>query len=56
MELHIINADKALYYIEIYRNCIKIHQNDQAQKDAKKHQKFDFGIEPKILTLLPTCF
>ena len=23
-----INADKALYRIQIYRNCIKIHQSD----------------------------
>ena len=22
----------------------------------KKRQKFDFGMEPKIKTLLPTCF
>ena len=37
--LHIINADKALYRIEIYRNCIKIHQNDLVQKDIKKAPK-----------------
>ena len=32
-------ADKALYRLEIYRNCIKIHQNDEVQKPSKTHQK-----------------
>ena len=26
------------------------------QKTSKTHQKFDFEMVPKILTLLPTCF
>ena len=30
-----MNADKALYHIQIYRNWIKIHQNDLVQKDVK---------------------
>ena len=34
-----IYADKALYHIKIYRNCIKIHQNDKVQKDVKNASK-----------------
>ena len=33
-KLHKLNADKAPYCIQIYRNCIKIHQNDLVQKDV----------------------
>ena len=40
-------ADKALYHTEIYRNCIKIHQNDLVQKTSKNTQKFDFEMVPK---------
>ena len=28
----------------------------KSKKTSKTRQKFDFGMEPKILTLLPTCF
>ena len=39
-KLHKINADKALYCIEIYRNCIKMHQNDlKFLKDVKNASK-----------------
>ena len=55
-KLHKINADKALYRIKTHRNCIKIHQNDQVQKDVKTRQKFDFQMEPKISKLLPKCY
>ena len=27
-----------------------------AKKTSKTRKKFDFGMEPKITTLLPTCF
>ena len=40
----------------MYRNYIKICQNDEVQKDVKNASKFDFGMEPKITTHLPTCF
>ena len=57
LKLHEINADKVLYRIQmIYRNCIKIHQSDYVQKDVKNASKIDFGLEPKITTLLPICF
>ena len=32
-------TQKALYRIEIYRHCIKIHQNDKVQKDVKNAPK-----------------
>ena len=38
------------------QNCIKIRQNGQVQKDVQTRQTFDFGMEPKITTLLPTSF
>ena len=50
------NANKALYHLKIYRNCIKIHKNDQVQKDVKTRQKFDFRMKQKITTPLPKCF
>ena len=56
MKLHKINADKALYLIKIYRNCIKIHKMTKSRKTSKTRQKFDFRMKPKITTLLPTCF
>ena len=28
----------------------------KSKKTSKTRQKFDFGMEPKITTLLPTCF
>ena len=34
-----MNVDKTLYRLKIYRNCIKIRQNDQVQKDAKNSSK-----------------
>ena len=33
-----------------------MRQNDLVQKDVKTRQKVDFGMEPKLTTLLPTCF
>ena len=27
----------------------------KSKKTSKTRQKFDFGLEPKITTLLPTC-
>ena len=54
MEIHKRNADKAPYCKQIYRNCIKIHQNDKVQKDVINASKF--RMEPKIITLLPICF
>ena len=37
-------------------NCIKIRQNDLVQKKREMRQKFDFGMEQNITTLLPTYF
>ena len=28
----------------------------KSKKTSKTHQKFDFGMEPKMTKLLPTCF
>ena len=42
--------------IKTCRNCIKTRQHDQVQKDVKIIQKFDFWMEPKMKTLLSTCF
>ena len=28
----------------------------KSKKTSKSRQKFDFGMEPKITTLLPKCF
>ena len=28
----------------------------KSKKTSKTRQKFDLGMEPKITTLLPTCF
>ena len=28
----------------------------KSKKTSKTPQKFDFGMEPKITTLLPACF
>ena len=53
--LHKINVDHKLYCIKIYRNCIERRQNDdKSKKMSKTLQKFDFGMEPKVTTLLPT--
>ena len=38
-KLHKINADKALYRIQIHRNCIEIHQNDPSPKRRPKRVK-----------------
>ena len=35
-KLHKTNADKALYRIKIYKNCIEIHQNYASPKDVPK--------------------
>ena len=51
--LHKIYADKALYRIKIYRNCIKIHQIDKVQKYVKNASKFEFRRKPKLTTILP---
>ena len=40
-------ADKALYHIKIFRNCIKIQQNDQVQKDVKNASKIWLQNEAK---------
>ena len=39
-----INADKALYRIEIYRTCIKYTKMTKSEQKSKTHQKFDFGM------------
>ena len=36
MKLNKVNADKALYCINTYWDCIKTRKNDQVQKDVKK--------------------
>ena len=36
---HKINANKAIYHIKIYRNCIKIRKNDKVQKNIKSASK-----------------
>ena len=42
---------------KIYKNYfIKITKMTKFKKTSQMHQKFDFGMEPKITTLLPTCF
>ena len=56
-KLHKINANNALNRMKIYKSCIKIRKNDlKSKKTSKTCQKFDFRMEPKITTLLPTCF
>ena len=54
MEITVINADKALYRksIEI---ALKYTKMTKSKKTSKTLQKIDFGMEPKIATLLPTC-
>ena len=39
MKLHKMNADKALYCIKIFKNCIKIRKNYLVQKDVKNASK-----------------
>ena len=43
----------ALKSIEIALNKTNL---TKSKKTSKTRQKFDFGMEPKITTLLPTCF
>ena len=43
----------ALKSIEIALNKANL---TKSKKTSKTRQKFDFGMEPKITTLLPTCF
>ena len=43
----------ALKSIEIAINKANL---TKSKKTSKTRQKFDFGMEPKITTLLPTCF
>ena len=43
----------ALKSIEIAINKANL---TRSKKTSKTRQKFDFGMEPKITTLLPTCF
>ena len=42
------------------QKCIEITfkyaKMTKSKKMSKTRQKFDFGMEPKITTLLPTCF
>ena len=35
---------------------LKYAKMTKSKKTSKTHQKFDFGMEPKITTLLPTYF
>ena len=35
---------------------LKYDKMTKSKKTTKTHQKFDFGMEPKITTLLATCF
>ena len=43
----------ALKSIEIALNKANL---TKSKKTSNTRQKFDFGMEPKITTLLPTCF
>ena len=36
--------------------ALKYTKMTKSKKTSKTHQTFDFGMEPKILTLLSTCF
>ena len=42
------------------KNSIEIALNKanftKSKKTSKTRQKFDFGMAPKVTTLLPTCF
>ena len=47
----------AILHKKIYRNCIKIRQNDfKYKKMSKTRQKIDFGMEPKVTMKHLTCF
>ena len=35
--------------------ALKYAKITKSKKTSKTRQKFDFGMEPKITTLLPTC-
>ena len=53
LKLHKINVDKALYRIKPHRNCIKILQNDQVQKDVKKRQNLTSKSNQKQQHFIP---
>ena len=36
--------------------ALKYAKMTNPKKTSKTRQKFDFGMEPKITTLLPACF
>ena len=42
--------------LKSFKVALKYAKNDQVQKDVKNGSKFDFRMEPKFTTLLPTCF
>ena len=48
MQIKLITALKSIE--------IALNKANLSKKTSKTHQKFDFGMEPKITTLLPTCF
>ena len=41
--------------IKIYRNCKLKGKMTKSKMTSKTRQKFDFGMEPKITTLLPNA-
>ena len=56
-KLHKLNVHSTIFCIKIYRNFIKIRQNDyKSKKMSKMSKKFDFGMEPKVTILHSTCF
>ena len=50
MQIKLFTAQKS---IEIALNKANL---TKSKKTSKTRQKFAFGMEPKITTLLPTCF
>ena len=50
MQMKLFTAKKSI------KIALKYAKMTKSKKTSKKRQKFDFGMEPKITTLLPTCF
>ena len=50
MQIKLFTAQKSIEIALYKANLTK------SKKTSKTRQKFDFGMEPKITTLLPTCF